>query len=279
MGHAKIPYVKMHGCGNDFVVIDNRGVGVPRDLMSEWAVRLCHRTLGIGADGLILLETTPPSMRSDFIWHFYNADGSRGEMCGNGARCAALLASRIGLAGLEHTIGTDAGPVRARVFPERDEVQVQLTRPRELRTHLKLDVDNLEVPCHYVNTGVPHVVILTDNIEAINVEEMGRAIRHHVGFEPDGTNVNFVQIENPRNLLIRTYERGVEAETYACGTGACAAVVVAITLGHAEPDVTLRTAMGDELRVTLEDGEVFLQGMAVVVHEGLVYLEALGLDE
>lgn len=279
MSEAKIPYVKMHGCGNDFVMIDNRSVGVPQDMMSEWAVRLCHRTLGIGADGLIFLDATPPSMVSDYIWHFYNADGSRGEMCGNGARCAALLAVRIGLAGNEHRIGTDAGPVLAEVDSAIGEVRVQLTRPKELRTKLSLDVEGMTFPVHYVNTGVPHVVVLTDNIEAIDVENLGRAIRYHGGFEPDGTNANFVQIEDRGNLLIRTYERGVEAETYACGTGCCAAVVVANTLGHVEPQVTLRTALGDELLVTLSDGEVFLQGPAVVVHEGVFYLSALGLDE
>lgn len=279
MSEAKIPYVKMHGCGNDFVLIDNRGVGVPKEIMSEWAIRLCHRTMGIGADGLIFLDRTPPAMVSDYVWHFYNADGSRGEMCGNGARCAALLSTRIGLAGLEHTIGTDAGPVKAEVDSGRAEVRVQLTRPKELRTRLSLDVEGMECPAHYVNTGVPHVVVLTDDIEAIDVERLGRAIRFHSGFEPDGTNVNFVQIEDRSNLLIRTYERGVEAETYACGTGCCAAVVVAHTLKHVEPSVVLRTAMGDELLVTLEDGEVYLQGPATVVHEGLFYLSALGLDE
>ena len=156
----KVRFHKMHGCGNDFVLIDNREAGVPRGVMADWARLLCARKLGVGADGLIFLENTPPERQGDYIWHFYNADGSRGEMCGNGSRCAAWLAVELGLAGPRHVFGSDAGLIEAEVRFEERLVRVELTHPRGLALHLSLEADGEIFDVNFVDTGVPHAVIL-----------------------------------------------------------------------------------------------------------------------
>lgn len=275
MNPAKIHFYKMHGFGNDFVLIDNREAKVPKAEMPEWARKACHRQLGIGADGFIFLEETPPGRRADYIWHFYNADGSRGEMCGNGARCAAALSQRLGLAGLSHTLGTDSGPIHAVVMPESNEVKIQLTRPRQLLTNLQVEVDRRQWNVHHVNTGVPHVVMICEDLAETDVAHLGRLIRHHPGFAPDGANVNFIQPIDRQNMRIRTYERGVEAETFACGTGAAAALVVASTLDLVEPSASMITRTNDEMKVSIENGDVYLQGRADLVFEGYAQVEAL----
>ena len=263
-----IHFYKMQGCGNDFVFIDNREYQLPVEFMEVWARRLCRRKLGVGADGLIFLEDTPPGREGDYIWHFYNADGSRGEMCGNGSRCAAWLAVELGLAGTEHVLGTDAGLIHARVDYQGHRVRVELTHPRDLILHTPLRVGETTYDVHTVNTGVPHAVVLAADISGVDVEREGAALRRHPHFGLAGTNVNFAQVDSRGTVHVRTFERGVEGETLACGTGATAVVCVTHALGLTESKVDVTTSGGEVLGIELCNGAAFLSGAAVEVFTG-----------
>ncbi|GAB6036872.1 diaminopimelate epimerase [Fundidesulfovibrio butyratiphilus] len=271
-----VPFFKMQGCGNDFVIIDNRVQRVPVSVMDEWARRVCRKSFGVGADGMIFLDAAPEGSGYDYIWHFYNADGSRAEMCGNGSRCAARLANLLGMAGPEHVLGTDAGGIGAKVLPN-GQVRVRLTKPQGLRTAIALDVDGQSLTAHFVNTGVPHTVVFFDDVSSVDVKALGRAIRFHPEFAPAGTNANFVGVTGSGSLNLRTYERGVEDETYACGTGACASAAVANALGLTGPEVEVTTSGGEVLGVSLQDGDIYLRGGAEVTFSGDFYPEALHL--
>lgn len=269
---------KMHGCGNDFILIDNRSARVPVAFMPVWARALCARKLGVGADGLVFLENTPPDREGAYIWHFYNADGSRGEMCGNASRCAAWLAVELGLAGPRHAFGTDAGLVRAFVRHAERHVTVELTRPGDTAFDLALEVDGETLTGHFINTGVPHLVVFMPDVSAMedaDVARLGALLRHHPRFAPAGTNVNFVTVDSANALRLRTYERGVEAETLACGTGAAAAVCIAYARALTGSHVNVTTTGGEILGIELRDGAVFLSGAAERVFTGALDVAAL----
>ncbi len=277
---AGLRFAKMQGTGNDFILIDGRGVDIPAGLGAELARGLCLRARSAGADGLIILS---PSDRVDqrlgkvdFGWDFFNADGSSAEMCGNGGRCAARFALDIGLAGPAMVFDTIAGPIRAQV--EGAVVKLEMTAPNGAYRDLALSADGTDVLLDGVNTGVPHAVIAVDDLEAAPVRDLGRAVRFHRHFAPAGTNVNFVKAEGGR-LLLRTYERGVEDETLACGTGAVASALVAGMKGWLQPPVTVAVRSGEQLRVHFSEGpdgpgEVFLEGAANYVYHGEVHAEA-----
>ncbi len=265
-----VSFHKMHGCGNDFIFIDNREIKVDISQMNHWAVTLCNRKTGIGADGLLFLESTPPGREGDFIWHFYNADGSRAEMCGNASRCASWLAVELGLASSEQCFGTDAGLIHARVDLEGRRAKVELTRPTELTLHIPMDVAGTAFDVNFVNTGVPHVVIFFPNCDEVDVEKLGRLIRYHERFSPKGTNVNFVTVTGPDSLHTRTYERGVEGETLACGTGAAASACIAHALGLTEARVNVTTSGREILGIELSEESVFLSGAVARVFTGVL---------
>lgn len=273
----QMPFVKMQGSGNDFVVIDNRDRRVPVEAMAGWARAVCRRAFGVGADGIFFLET-PPADRPgvDFIWHFYNADGSRAEMCGNGSRCAARLAYLLGMAPARHVIGTDAGPVHAEVL-DSGRVKVQLTPAKDARLDIALPAADQTLRAHFVNTGVPHTVIFVDDVAKVDLPDLGRAVRYHETFRPKGTNANFAQVVDKKTMLLRTYERGVEAETYACGTGASAAVYLSHKLGLTGPEVNVTTSGGEQLTISVDKDNVFLAGAATVTFTGNLLLESVGL--
>ena len=274
---ARVPFYKLQGCGNDFVAIDNRVLRLPKELMAEWARRICPRAFGVGADGLFFLELATPGSGADVQWHFYNADGSRAEMCGNASRCAGRLIHALDIAGERHVLLTDAGPVAIAVDAAAGLVKVQLTAPKDLKLNTRLSVLGQETVVHFVNTGVPHAVILVDKAEGADVAAMGRAVRFHEHFAPAGTNVNFVQVLDTAHTNMRTYERGVEAETYACGTGACAVQVVLHALGLADAQLASTSTGGEVLSTSLEDGRVFLKGAAELTFTGELNVPALGL--
>ncbi|MFW5819446.1 MAG: diaminopimelate epimerase [Desulfovermiculus sp.] len=275
---SEVSFYKMQGSGNDFVFIDNNSLQLSVSQMPVWARRICRRAFGVGADGLIFLEHALKQENIDYRWHFYNADGSRAEMCGNGSRCAAWLAHRLGLAPAEHVLGTDAGPVRAAVDEHNREVQVQLTALHSFQPDIELFLDSGQaVTVHMVNTGVPHVVFFSDRADEVNIRELGPALRYHQRFAPAGANVNIVQTQDADNLYVRTYERGVEDETHACGTGAAAAAFVAHTLGKCKNPVQIRTSGGEELGIFISGDDVYLQGKAVLVYTGQLDLSAVGL--
>jgi diaminopimelate epimerase len=244
--------------------------------MDAWAKALCPHAFSIGADGIIFLEEDA-SGQAATRWHFFNADGSRAEMCGNGSRCATLLAHRLGMAPAEHFMLTDAGPVHAKVFPEAGEVEVQLTPVQGLSLNFPLQLGEESWTAHFANTGVPHTVIVSDDVKALDIKGLGARVRYHERFAPAGTNANFIQVVNREELLLRTYERGVENETYACGTGAAASVAVAHALGLCEARAKVTTSGGEVLEITVDGNDIFLRGKALLVYEGTFSPAAMGL--
>lgn len=226
-----IPFTKMVGTGNDFVVVDTTRHPLS-PLKSQWRAMsqaVCNRHTGIGADGLLVLER---SRAADVRMRVFNPDGSEAEMCGNGARCVARYLVQQGTTGGEGhgagevTIETKAGTMHARVQGNR--VAMRMTDPTSLRLGLTLTAADQTFHLGSVNTGVPHAVVPVKRLEAVDVARIGRILRCHRAFSPRGSNVNFIQAD-PRRLnriRIRTYERGVEAETLACGTGVAASAVV-----------------------------------------------------
>jgi len=208
----------------------------------------------------------------------FNADGSEAEMCGNGARCIARFAFLQGIAREVMSFETLAGIVEAEVKGQR--VKIRMNEPKDLRLHQEISVEGKEVALHGVNPGVPHAALLVEDLEKAEVKELGRKIRFHPAFQPAGTNVNFLYIADPHHLSIRTYERGVEDETLACGTGAVASAVIAAALDLAESPVLLHTRGGEEITVYFDRRgsqfrNLFLEGNTKVAYEGDLWEEAL----
>jgi len=273
-----IAFEKMSGTGNDFIIIDNRTAGIPLEEQAELARRICRRMFSVGADGLILIEE---SALADFAWNFYNADGSVAEMCGNGSRCAARFAYRHKIAGRKMTFATLAGIVEAEISPEQEDiVRVKMTQPFDFRFDISLLIGDVERPVTYVNTGVPHAVIFVEE-DDVPVKKWGRKVRFHQIFEPKGANANFVKLLPDGKLKVRTYERGVEDETMACGTGAVAAALFASMQKGMDSPVEVVTSGGDVLTIyfDLHDGPVaeniFLQGPTRLICTGNLTAEAL----
>ena len=239
----KISFWKMHGAGNDFILVDDRTLAFPvRD--AAFIAQICDRRRGIGSDGLLLIQ---PSSSADFRMRFFNPDGAEADLCGNGARCIARLAHEIGSVPADMRIETAAGPVRAEILSSG--VRLHLPPPRDWRLNLSMAWKDRNLPVHFVNSGVPHAVVVVDNLPAVDVPALGFFIRRHALFAPAGTNADFIQPTGPASLSIRTYERGVEAETLACGTGIVAAALVAEKLGLVHFPVHVKTAGGDTLEV------------------------------
>ena len=270
-----IPFEKMSGAGNDFVLIDNRKGAVPLAEQADFARKVCRRMFSVGADGLILIEDCG---EADFRWQFYNADGSVAEMCGNGSRCAARFAFRAGITGRDMTFSTLAGIISARVGEQEEIVSVKMTAPCDFRLGLSVTLDEKEYPVSFVNSGVPHAVIFVEG--DVPVTLWGRSVRYDKQFEPAGTNVDFVWLKDD-GLKVRTYERGIEGETMACGTGAVAAALYAAMQKGYESPVAVETFGGDTNTVyfDLQDGpvakDVFLQGPTRLVCTGQITSEAL----
>jgi diaminopimelate epimerase len=269
----RTPFLKMHGAGNDFIMFDARELGTPGGRLERKQIAgLCNRRLGIGADGLIIIDA---HQDLDFEMVYYNADGGEAEMCGNGARCAFLFANRHGLVSGQGEFMTNAGRITGAL--EGETVRVSLTPPRNLSLDLKLDIDHPFKAVHAVNTGVPHLVIPVDDLESIKLAEWGPRFRYDQHFGPDGTNVNWVQKHKQNDSwLIRTYERGVEAETLACGTGASASALVLSKLKAATAPVSLLTRGGYRLTISIETSEnddlLYLSGPAEIAFRGDVEL-------
>lgn len=270
----RIPFVKMQGSGNDFILVDNRSRILDPGSLGEFIRKVCRRSVSVGADGLILLEE---SDRADFRWHFFNSDGSRAEMCGNGSRCAARWAHMLGMAPAKLTFETDAGILSAEVRGRR--VKVRLTEPSAVHRSVEIPRNGAVLRLHSVNTGVPHAVEFVEDLEGCPVVEEGRFIRFHERFQPAGTNVNFVRPLDRSRLALRTYERGVEEETLACGTGAVAAALISAELNLVGSPVDVLTRSGEVLRISFRKEEeryteVYLEGETALVYEGSLTEEA-----
>lgn len=275
-----IRFTKMTGAGNDFIVIDNRDGHIPEAGRGELIQKWCRRRLDVGADGVLLVER-PDGGEADFRMRYYNADGGEAESCGNGARCIARFANLIGAAGDAMTFETQAGLYRAEM--SGDDVILTLGDPANLRLEVPVAIPELKGgSVDVVNTGVPHAVVFADEITTLDVQGLGSRIRYHQVFQPAGTNVNFAKLEGKNLIGVRTYERGVEGETLACGTGSAAVALIANLKGLAESPVSIRTSGGPVLKIHFErrEGEggtesggfynVRLEGEARVVYEGVL---------
>jgi diaminopimelate epimerase len=266
----RLSFWKMSGSGNDFILVDNRKGQVPGSSGAELARALCARRFSVGADGLILIQK---SSCADFSWSFYNADGSEAAMCGNGGRCAARFAFRRKIAPAVMSFETGAGMIRAEVRGER--VKLQLPDPYGYRERVTLKVGSDKVGLGFLVVGVPHAAISVEDIAKAPVLKRGRAVRLHREFAPEGTNVNFFQVLGPRKISVRTYERGVEGETLACGTGSVAAALTAAAAGLVRGPVEVHTRGGEVLKVYCrrrgsDFREVYLEGAADFVYEGRI---------
>ena len=263
----KIPFWKMHGAANDFILVDDRSLEFPVS-DQHWIAAIAARRTGVGSEGVLLIQ---PSSKADFKMRFFNPDGSEADMCGNGARCIARLAHDIGAAPRSMSIETPAGIVHAEV---RDgQVLLRMPNPKDWRIHRTLMLENQPLNYSFVNTGVPHAVVKVENLETIDVQKMGSRIRYHTEFAPAGTNANFIQITGSDSLRVRTYERGVEGETLACGTGLTACGLIAGKLSFVRPPVQIMPASGDPMEVNYEltsEGacNVTLRGPTVHVFQG-----------
>src|SRR6266446_10194359 len=264
-------FTKMNGAGNDFILFDNRTRDI--DLDRNQIAQLCDRHRGIGADGILLLEK--PTNRADFRMRYFNADGGEAEMCGNGARCFARFANKVGGQKAKISFETPAGVISAEL--KGDLVTLRMTDPTDLRLNVDLPVVAENKTVHFVNSGVPHVVIPVAKIDDADVRREGAAIRHHKMFSPNGTNVNFIEKRGPNKIAIRTYERGVEDETLACGTGIVASALIFAASENTNGSITVIARGGDELEVGFEKSgdrfrNVTLTGPAEFVFEGTIDL-------
>lgn len=269
-----LAFSKYVGCGNDFILIDNRTLHYPQ----EATARLCHRQKGIGADGVILLEN---SQKADFRMRIFNADGSEAEMCGNGIRCLALFINEKITKKSTLLIETmhDIIPVRIK----ETSVEVDMPNPRNIALNITLDVDGRSLSAHSVDTGVPHCILFVKDVEKDADMSLAPFVRNHPKFSPKGSNVNFVEIVSKNSLNIRTYERGVEGETLACGTGAVASAVIAGLVNGLESPITVNTRSGEALKISFKNGkasstEVKMEGSARKIFDGQINSLALGKD-
>ena len=268
-----VRFWKLEGAGNDFLGLDGRAGGFK--LKRQQIADLCDRRRGVGADGVLVVEK-PKVRGADFRMRYYNSDGGEAEMCGNGARCFALLARAVsGRKGNELRVQTQAGLLTLRTSGR--EVQVSMTEPTKLRLGKKVVVAGRKVVVDFLNTGVPHAVLFVRSVRSIDVAKQGRAIRYHSAFAPSGTNVNFVEIGRGNRIHVRTYERGVEGETLACGTGVVAASILSNLRRGLRSPILVTTRGGDHLRVgfSMVNGharKVTLQGPARIVYRGVLHV-------
>jgi diaminopimelate epimerase len=239
-----LPFVKMSGAGNDFIVVDNRALN--HSLSRDQIARLCDRHFGIGADGLLAVEPANQA-EADFRMRYYNADGGEAEMCGNGARCFARFVHPLRRVHAERvTFTTPAGTITGEYVG--DEVRIHLTAPGETKLWQRADFGWGEIEYHFMNTGVPHTVVYVSEADKAAVVAQGRVLRHSVIF-PRGTNVNFVQVTDSGKLIVRTYERGVEDETLACGTGVVASALLTHLVRKLALPLCVKVRGGDILTV------------------------------
>ncbi len=269
-----IEFFKMSGSGNDFILIDNRDGALAVNDITEFVKALCTRKGSVGADGLIIIENSP---RVDFRWRFFNADGSEVDMCGNGGRCAARFAFLKKIAPARMSFETGAGIIDATV--KEDTVKLRLTDPGRPSLDYELQTEEGALIVSSINTGVPHAVHFTDNLEPYPVFRLGRLIRYHEHYQPAGTNANFVQVVDGHTIKVRTYERGVEDETLACGTGSVAGALIADQKGLVSSPVTVLVQSGEKLKIYFDRGSagyvnVYLEGGAKVVYQGALWEEA-----
>jgi diaminopimelate epimerase len=236
-------FSKYAGCGNDFILVDNRTLFFPTE-NRQIIRRLCERSFGVGADGLILIEQ---STSADFKMRIFNCDGSEAEMCGNGIRCLFKFILELGYPSQAYTI--EVMGKQLHLAPDQENVSVEMAQPSNMAWHIDLAVDGKILQVHHLDTGVPHAVYFLADIEKIDVNGIGAKIRYHPTFLPKGANANFAKCKTNGTLQVRTYERGVEHETLACGTGATATALAAAKIYGWESPIVVETRSGENLKI------------------------------
>ena len=273
-----LEFYKVQASGNDFILIDNRKFKIKTSRLKEITRNYCRRRFGVGADGLLAIE---PSKKALFKMRIFNPDGSEAQMCGNGARCSALWYNFVGTAHCavptkNINFETKAGEISARI--EGKNVEIKLSEPKNIRMNIPLKVLGRNLQVNFINSGVPHAVIFVEGLKKIDVAGIGWAVRFHERFKPSGANVDFVEVMGEDKIVLRTYERGVEAETLACGTGAAAAALITtLKLKVMQREIKVLTAGNEILKVYFEKSRekftnVWLSGKADVVYKGVIYV-------
>jgi diaminopimelate epimerase len=285
----RIHFYKMTGTGNDFILIDNRKRLIDADHCEDFVRQVCRNKLSVGADGLILIEN---DSEVDFRWRFFNADASEAEMCGNGARCAARFAYLTGIVDKPRmAFRTLAGIIKAELLDVK--VKVQMIPPHSLLLDVKTEAAGRSFDLDFINTGVPHAVWFAAGereLASADVLRWGHDLRFHERFQPAGTNVDFVHVSDPNHITVRTYERGVEGETLACGTGAIASALISAARERVISPVEVMTRSGETLTIYfqlsrnpkragdvefIEFKEVCLEGEARVAYEADLWHETI----
>ncbi len=262
-----LDFTKICASNNDFILVDHRKPFITD--AAQLAVEMCRRRYSVGADGLILLEN---SDKADFRMRYLNSDGGEVEMCGNGSRAISIFARKLGIIKKKGKFETPAGIIETDLIAET-RVRIKLTEPHSFQDNLTVSLGGQERKAFFINTGVPHVVVEVDDIGKIPVKEWGSSIRYDEQFAPGGANANFIERVKGRYVKIRTYERGVEDETLACGTGSAAAAIIASRIYGIKPPVSMITEGGDELTIHFSEenekiSDVYLEGPVFVVFQG-----------
>ena len=268
----KIPFMKFSGAGNDFVIINNLE-NLVDSTDTNFVKKVCERRMSVGADGVLLVEKADGigTGSVDFRMRYFNADGGEVETCGNGARCISRFAYLNGIVTEKMRFLTNAGIYESEIVG--DNVKVRMSQPTDIRLNVPLQLKDGVHTVGFANSGVPHVVFFVEDLDGTDVFDMGQQTRYHADFRPAGTNANFIRIQSSERLEIRTYERGVEDETLACGTGSIASAIVSAALGKVTSPVSVKTASGVVLKIhfDMSDGEpknVYLEGDARVIYAG-----------
>ena len=266
----RLKFSKYSGAGNDFILIDNRDGNFPyhtKGIIPSMAAR----RISIGADGVVLLEN---SDKADFKMRIFNSDGSEPEMCGNAARCLIAFAGKLGIEKDKYSFETKEKILHARYMD--NDIEIEMGPPEDLRKEIMVTANGGNWNVSFVNTGVPHAVIFVDDVNKVDVVGIGREIRHSDSFKPKGTNVDFVEVYDEDYIKIRTYERGVEDETLACGTGITAAAILANRIKGVNKPVWVLVRSNEILRVNFDNEEgsyknVTLRGPATLIYDGVYY--------
>ena len=265
-----ISFIKVVGSGNDFILVDARTKRFP-EKAPTFARTWCDRKRGIGADGLLVISS---SRRGDVRMRVFNPDGSEASMCGNGLRCVTWYLHTQDHRRNNWKVETGAGVIPTEVV-ESERIRAFVSVPRNLRLGLSILHQGTRYQLHGVHTGVPHAILFVPKLDQMDLNSFGSTVRFHRLFQPQGTNVNLVRIDSPHLISIRTYERGVEAETLACGTGAVASAVIGTALGRLKPPVQVITAGRERLKVGFRQTrkpweDLYLEGPARILFEGVV---------
>jgi diaminopimelate epimerase len=266
----KINFTKMVASGNDFIIVDSNSLKFNLDLLAR---RICERKIGIGADGLVIIKRIK---KNTFNMRIFNPDGSEAEMCGNGARCVALYANKkFKLKAIN--LLTQAGNIQAKI--KKDLVKIKMSHPKDVQLDISIGLPYRDINLNYIDTGVPHSVVFVQGLNTLDVVNIGRQIRYHRKFQPRGTNVDFVEIYNENFIGVRTYERGVENETLACGTGVVASGLITflrVFANKSKPKnfiIKAKTLDTEILKVYFDYKDnkffdVWLEGSAQIIYKG-----------